>query len=134
MYHFCRGLIAATAMLQRWGKHEHVPLLVLTAANVSHSTNHDMARAKGRCIAAPYVDSDHVLGSDAADTAEAFRHVVAVFAERGFTLRDMVECERSFDLVGLSPTGTIGLDGTKAHGCGPSWGSCLRGPQERAYR
>ncbi|CAK0822447.1 unnamed protein product, partial [Prorocentrum cordatum] len=61
--------------------------------------------AKGRPVAAPYVDNGNLLCFDREDAAAFYGSMVAVLSERGFTLRDNVECDANLDMVGFELQG-----------------------------
>ncbi|CAK0838390.1 unnamed protein product [Prorocentrum cordatum] len=61
--------------------------------------------AKGRPVAAPYVDNGNLLCFDREDAAVFYGSMVAVLSERGFTLRDNVECDANLDMVGFELQG-----------------------------
>ncbi|CAK0829145.1 unnamed protein product, partial [Prorocentrum cordatum] len=61
--------------------------------------------AKGRPVAAPYVDNGNLLCFDREDAAVFYASMVAVLSERGFTLRDNVECDANLDMVGFELQG-----------------------------
>ncbi|CAK0870751.1 unnamed protein product [Prorocentrum cordatum] len=63
--------------------------------------------AKGKPVAAPYVDNGNLLCFDREDVSIFHESMATVLCESGFTLRGNVECDPNLDMVGFEFQGEV---------------------------